>query len=146
MGNRRKARECALQLLYDLEFNVQNEGLDTDRAFGEYWTSFPDETSQSDEVHEFAERLVRGVREKEDEIDLLIQSASTNWKLERMAVVDRNILRMATYELKYMSDIPRKVSLNEAIEIAKRYGSEDSSSFINGILDKIASLATPDGG
>ena len=140
MGNRRKARECALQMLYDLEFNVVQSGTETARALGDYWGSFPDQTAVTDEVKEFAEKLVLGVREHEDEIDKLIQLASTNWKLERMALVDRNILRMATYELRWMPEIPRKVSLNEAIEIAKRYGSEDSGSFINGILDKISSL------
>ena len=75
-----------------------------------------------------------------DAIDVMIQKASTNWKLERMAVVDRNILRIATYELRHLPDIPPKVSMNEAIEIAKRYGTGDSSSFINGILDKISGM------
>ena len=140
MGNRRKARECALQILYDLEFNVVVDGAPTEAAMREYWAAFPEETSQNAEVREFAEALVRGVRVHEDAIDALIQSASTNWKLERMALVDRNILRMATYELRHVTEIPRKVSLNEAIEIAKRYGTEDSGSFINGILDKIAGL------
>ncbi|MFT5430157.1 MAG: N utilization substance protein B, partial [Myxococcota bacterium] len=75
----------------------------------------------------------------DERIDKLITKASTNWKLERMALVDRNILRIATLELKHLTDIPPKVTLNEAIEIAKRYGTEDSGSFINGILDKISS-------
>ena len=140
MGNRRKARECALQLLYDLEFNVVNDGEPLARAFRDYWRSFPDRGPISDEVQQFAEMLVRGVRDSDEEIDGYIQAASTNWKLERMALVDRNILRIATYELRYLTDIPPKVSLNEAIEIAKRYGSEDSGSFINGILDKISSM------
>lgn len=140
MGNRRKARECALQLLYDLEVNIVQEGDQTKRAFAEYWTCFPDNGKVTDEVKEFAERLVLGVREHDDEIDDYIQQASTNWKLERMAMVDRNILRIATFELRHLEDIPPKVSLNEAIEIAKRYGSQDSGSFINGILDKISTL------
>ncbi len=140
MGNRRKARECALQLLYDLEFNVVQEGSATAKALGDYWKSFPETGHINDEVREFAEMLVNGVRDNDDEIDGFIQTASTNWKLERMAIVDRNILRIATFELRHLEEIPPKVSLNEAIEIAKRYGSEDSSSFINGILDKISSL------
>lgn len=140
MGNRRKARECALQLLYDLEFNVVADGEETVRALADYWQSFPDKSQITDEVREFAHALVLGVREHDEAIDEYIQRASTNWKLERMALVDRNILRIATFELKHVSDIPPKVSLNEAIEIAKRYGSEDSGSFINGILDKISGM------
>ena len=133
MGSRRKARECALQLLYQGEFSPTIAG-DNGR-----WASFEeDNTSPSAEVRTFAEELVQGVLSNEAAIDERIRSVSTNWKLERMALVDRNILRIAAYELMYRTEIPRKVSLNEAIEIAKRFGTEDSSSFINGILDKIA--------
>ena len=139
MGNRRKARECALQLLYNLDHAVTQDDAE-DTLVRDYWRSFPDEKQINDEIREFAEILVRGVRSHEDEIDDLIQQASRNWKLERMAMVDRNILRMATFELRWLEEVPRKVTLNEAIEIAKRYGTEDSSSFINGILDKIATL------
>ena len=141
MGNRRRARECALQLLYDLEFNVVSDDQQKARAFQDYWSAFPDDSQAKGEIRQFAETLVNGVREHDEEIDNCIRGASTNWKLERMAVVDRNILRIATYELRHRPDIPPKVSLNEAIEIAKRYGTSDSSSFINGILDKIS--ATP---
>ena len=141
MGNRRRARECALQLLYDLEFNVVQDGPELSETLRDYWASFPEGQQLNDEVREFAEVLVLGVRDHDEEIDAFIQTASTNWKLERMALVDRNILRMATCELRFMPDIPPKVSLNEAIEIAKRYGSTDSSSFINGILDKISSMS-----
>ncbi len=139
MGNRRKARECALQLLYDFEFNEAPEAA-THTVFAAYWDCFPDKAQVTEEVKGFAEVLVRGVCAKRNEIDGYIQAASTNWKLERMALVDRNILRIATFELRHLDDIPPKVSLNEAIEIAKRYGSEDSGSFINGILDKISSM------
>ncbi|MFT7621847.1 MAG: N utilization substance protein B [Myxococcota bacterium] len=141
MGNRRKARECALQMLYDLEFNVVQDGEQTRVALGDYWSSFPDGTKLNDDVREFAERLVNGVRSNDEAIDAMIQRASTNWKLERMALVDRNILRIATYEMKHMEDVPPKVSMNEAIEIAKRFGSQESSSFINGILDKVSGMA-----
>lgn len=140
MGNRRKARECALQLLYDLEFNGMLEGADAERAIEDYWGAFPDNGKINDDVRGFAEALVQGVRGHDQQIDGYIQKASTNWKIERMALVDRNILRIATYELKHMTDIPPKVSLNEAIEIAKRYGSQDSGSFINGILDRISGM------
>ena len=106
------------------------------------WVSFEeDDMMPSDEIRTFAEELVQGVLSNEAAIDECIRSVSTNWKLERMALVDRNILRIAAYELMFRAEIPRKVSLNEAIEIAKRYGTEDSSSFINGILDKIAGTA-----
>ena len=138
LGNRRKARECALQALYDIEFNPVERGRDLELRLADYWACFPEPGTIDDEVQDFANSLVRGVCEHFDDIDRLIQKASTNWKLERMALVDRNILRLATYELRFLSDIPHKVTLNEAIEIGKRYGSEDSSAFINGILDKIA--------
>jgi len=78
------------------------------------------------------------VAEHRDEIDGIIQDSSLNWRLPRMAAVDRNVLRLAAYELLYCEDIPRKVTLNEAIEVGKRYGSEDSGAFINGVLDRIA--------
>ena len=84
--------------------------------------------------------LVEGVFKNKDEIDALIDETSENWKIDRMAVVDRNILRFSVYELLYVDDIPPSVTMNEAIELAKRYGAEDSPSFINGILDKIAAL------
>ena len=136
MGSRRKARECALQLLYQGEFSPSAGG-----GNGR-WISFEeDSTMPSTEIRTFAEELVQGVLANEAAIDERIRSVSTNWKLERMALVDRNILRIAAYELMYRTEIPRKVSLNEAIEIAKRFGTEDSSSFINGILDKIAGPA-----
>jgi N utilization substance protein B len=151
MGSRRKARECALQVLYDIEFNRTAAGRNPELAdkpsvdaaldlvLEDYWACVPEDGHVEDEVKVFTERLVRGVIHRLDEIDRIIQRASTNWKLERMALVDRNILRLATFELRHVAEIPPKVSLNEAIEIAKRYGSEDSSAFINGILDKISS-------
>jgi len=91
-----------------------------------------------DETKRFAEALVRGAQREQQVIDELIQKTSTNWKLERMARVDRNILRLAVYEILKRSEIPVKVSLNEAIELSKKYGSEESSAFVNGILDRIA--------
>lgn len=136
MGNRRKARENALQLLYEMEFAAERPSK-TQR-----WETFAEDGMvEAGESRVFAEELVQGVKDNEAAIDECIRGASTNWKLERMALVDRNILRMATYELLYREEIPRKVSLNEAIEIAKRFGTEDSSAFINGILDKIAAQA-----
>lgn len=130
MTNRRKLRESAVQILYALDFHdvaVKDALLLYHRFFGEAL-----------EDDGYLETLVRGVAGERDDIDTLIRQYSTNWRLERMAVVDRNILRMATYELMHMLDIPRKVCINEAIEIAKRFGGDDSPSFINGILDRVA--------
>ena len=93
--------------------------------------------SSSEGTDEFAERIVLGVLEHGREIDQLIERFSENWRLDRMNLVDRNILRMAIFELIYCNEIPPKVTLNEAIDLGKRYGSEDSGSFINGILDRI---------
>ena len=87
---------------------------------------------------EFARRLVRGVVEHRERIDELISSASTNWKLPRMSYVDRNILRLATFELLELDEVPPMVSVNEGIELGKRFGTSDSGGFINGILDRVA--------
>lgn len=87
----------------------------------------------------FAEMLVRGVQTHQAELDQVISESSTNWRVPRMAMVDRNILRMATYEFVHLQDIPSRVTLNEAIELGKRYGTSDSGAFINGLLDKVAS-------
>ncbi len=91
----------------------------------------------SEGTDEFAERIVLGVLDHAREIDQLIERFSENWRLDRINLVDRNILRMAIFELLYCNEIPPKVTLNEAIDLGKRYGSEDSGSFINGILDRI---------
>lgn len=146
MGNRRRARELALQGLYALEF--KDATVDDALAYMRELAGEPKSEDEDlrelarggEDVLRFAEQLVRGVSEHGDEIDALLGRCSTNWKVPRMAMVDRNILRMASFELVHLGDIPPKVTLNEAIEIAKRYGSEDSGAFINGILDRIASL------
>jgi N utilization substance protein B len=140
MGTRRRAREFALQILYQLDVQEQ---LSDDQAIGMFWRNFA-ATAEAEgataddlgEIQPFAEKLVRGVREHLAEIDAQIQGASKNWRLERMARVDRNLLRLALYELKYVDDVPAKVAINEAIEIAKRYGTNESSAFVNGILDR----------
>jgi N utilization substance protein B len=99
---------------------------------------------QEDETREFADRLVRGVWSHLVEIDARIVRASKNWRLERMARVDRNLLRLGTYELAFCDDIPAKVAINEAIEVAKRFGAHESPSFVNGILDRVLEeLKTP---
>jgi N utilization substance protein B len=129
MGTRRQARESALQMLYQFELS----GGDPEVLLGSEVMD-----GLSTEVREFATDLVNGVRENLAEIDGLIQSHSTNWKLARMAAVDKNILRVAVFELKNRYDIPVKVTINEAVEIAKKFGSTDSGAFVNGILDNIA--------
>ena len=129
MRKRRKSREFALQVLYQLTITKQ----DVVKALAQ----FQDHFSGNDEKDGFMERLVMGVLDHSREIDRLIEKYSENWRLERMNMIDRAILRMATFELLYCEEIPPKVTLNEAIELGKRFGSEDSGSFINGILDRI---------
>lgn len=147
MGSRRKSRELALQGLYALEFgspHINSVVRELRRLAAEPVSEDEDLATLvkgADEgTLDFAEKLVRGVAAHKDEIDVLLGECSTNWKVARMAMVDRNILRMATYELKWLADIPPKVTLNEAIEIAKRYGTADSGAFINGILDRVAAV------
>ncbi len=139
MGRRRHSREIALQILYFIDVTE----IPPDEAFRLYYQIFDDELFAEDhfrapqKARSFAEELVRGVYGNRPEIDQLIVSASKHWRLERMSIVDRNTLRIALYEMLYCVDIPAKVSLNEAIDLGKIYGSEDSSAFINGILDHL---------
>ena len=145
VGERRRARELALQTLFALEFEARSEELclrDMRLRAGEPETDdedLKDLVRGGLSVQDFAEELVQGVKGHQEEIDAMLGRYSTNWKVSRMALVDRNILRMACFELLHLPDVPPKVTLNEAVEIAKRYGSTDSSAFINGILDRIAS-------
>ena len=131
MGIRRKARESALQMLYQMDMSGQE--------LSEVLASSDVLKNLDADVRQFTQTLVQGVMSDLGEIDKLIALHSTNWKLSRMAAVDKNILRMAVFELKRFSDIPVKVTINEAVEIAKRFGSSDSGAFVNGILDNIAS-------
>jgi N utilization substance protein B len=135
-AKRTKARERAMQALYQIDVAAT----DLDEALVRFWRSFePVER----EVREMAERLVRGVAGHRREIDEAIESVSTNWRLDRMAKVDRNVLRLAVFELRW-SDVPVKVCINEAIELGKKYGSESSGAFVNGVLDRIAATLPPD--
>ena len=129
-GRRRKAREVALQFLYQLD--LQGEADPTPHVT-EFWTRHP----LDGEVREFSEELVRGAMAARPKIDETIARFTEHWDLERMAVVDRNILRLAVYELGWRAETPPKVVINEAIEIAKKFGTQESSRFINGILDRI---------
>ena len=136
MGSRTRARECALQALYQLDTSG-GEPRDVLRGILAHFEEADAETAQ------FAEQLVRGVQSDRTQIDELIQKSSSNWKLDRMARVDRNILRLAVYEILRRADVPVRVTLNEAIELGKKFGSEESSAFVNGVLDKIAHTDIP---
>ncbi len=137
MGSRTKARESALQALYQLD----TSGGDARDVLSGILAHF-DEEPDADTAR-FAESLVKGVQAELREIDELIQKSATHWKLERMARVDRNILRLAVYEILRRSDVPVRVTLNEAIELGKKFGSEESSAFVNGVLDRIAHMELP---
>lgn len=130
MRKRTKARECALQILYAIDITKS----EPKECIERFWEGNEESSTQ---IKEFAGDLVLGVSDKKGDIDKIISSYATNWQLERMAVIDRNVLRFATYELLFMDDIPPKVSINEAIDIAKKFGGNDSGKFVNGILDKI---------
>ena len=132
---RRRAREYALQILFQLE--LTGNGLNDD-LLKTFWEGI---NHEPDDVKEFTHSIVRETLENLDKIDAIIKKAAQHWSLERMAVIDRNILRASTYELAFREDIPASVAINEALEIAKKYSTEDSASFINGILDRIANEA-----
>jgi len=129
LGTRRKSRESALQVLYQL--NITNQDVTTALA------RFQEHFSSNEEVDDFLNRLVLGVLENLPQLDRLLEQYSENWRLDRINMIDLNILRMALFELLYCEEIPPKVTINEAIDLGKRYGSEESGSFINGILDRV---------
>lgn len=128
--SRTKGREYALQILYQAD----STDIGPLEAMESFWENF----SAEEEIRTFTEDLVRGVTEHLADLDELIEKTSINWRLDRMPRVDRNVLRIAVYELRFAPDIPVPVVINEAIEIGKRFGSEDSGAFINGILDRVA--------
>ncbi|MFZ2395545.1 MAG: transcription antitermination factor NusB [Smithella sp.] len=129
MRGRRKAREIALQVLYGLNF----VNVDVQEALDLFWGNFVAPKA----AKEFAAFLVQGICEHKEELDKLISGCSDNWSLGRMSRVDINILRLAVFEFLYCDDIPPKVTLNEAVDLGKTFGSENSGSFINGILDAL---------
>lgn len=130
MGKRRQSREEALKILYQVDICRKK---DPAEVLSLYW----EQNAPAAEVRDFAQKLVIQTLQAMEEIDALIQRFSKNWTLDRMSYIDRNILRMAVCELRFMEDIPAKVTINEAIEIAKRFGTEKSALFINGVLDGI---------
>ena len=133
MARRRKSRESALQVLYQLNITKQDATTALKR--------FQEHFLPPGEADDFLKRLVLGVLEHFPQLDRLIEQYSDNWRLDRINMIDRNILRMALFELLYCEEIPPKVTINEAIDLGKRFGSEDSGSFINGILDRIQNEA-----
>lgn len=130
MGLRRRSRESALKIIYQREMS----GYDIEECIKLYWENLSD----VEEIREFANYLSRGVISNLDKIDALISSISSNWSINRMHKVDLCILRLAVFEMIYCLDIPFKVTINEAIELAKKFSSDDAKSFVNGILGKIA--------
>ena len=136
MGLRREGRELALQMLYAQD-TLQGNLRDTLRGFREG-------VETGERTREFAEALVQGVMEHREVIDQAIVARSKIWALSRMPRVDLNIMRIAAYELMFKRDIPKKVSINEAIEIAKKYGDKESPAFVNGILDELVPCAKQD--
>ncbi|RKY31858.1 MAG: transcription antitermination factor NusB [Candidatus Omnitrophota bacterium] len=127
---RRKARELILKILY--QSDIKKESVKS--ILKDFWKNHNDE---DEEIKEFVEKVAIGTEENIEFIDNLISKISKNWELGRMSYIDRNILRFATYEIFFMEDIPPVVSINEAIEIAKKFGGEESPKFINGILHKV---------
>lgn len=154
MGQRRDARERAVQFLFQYDLNppanleeALNQFWDSQRApaiaeekaaatWGEK-TELPPPTAEELSVRVFADKLIRGVIEHKEELDRRIKLHAQNWELHRMAVVDRNILRLAVYEMLHREDIPPVVSINEAVDIAKKFSTQDSGKFVNGLLDKV---------
>jgi N utilization substance protein B len=154
MGKRREARERAVQFLFQHDLNPLE---DLDRALDEFWQTqraaaiagekgpatwgqpveLPPLTAGEAETRLFADPLIRGVIEHRDAIDEKIKGHAKNWDLHRIATVDRNIMRLAIYEMLFREDIPPIVSINEAVDIAKKFSTQDSGKFVNGILDKI---------
>ena len=136
MGSRRKARELAIQFLYGFEINK----LDLTQALENFWSINPVKS----ESREFPEKLIRGTIDNGKKIDELIVQHTINWNLDRIAIIDRSILRLATYELLFCDDIPPIVSINEAVDIAKKFSTTDSGKFVNGILDKLRKVIFKD--
>jgi transcription antitermination protein NusB len=154
MGKRREARERAVQFLFQHDINPPE---DLEAALNQFWDSqraaaiaedkgvatwgqrieLPPPTTEEAAMRLFAEPLIRGTLEHRTEADELIKKHAQNWDLHRIAAVDRNILRLAIYEMLYREDIPPVVSINEAVDIAKKFSTQDSGKFVNGILDKI---------
>lgn len=130
MRKRTKSREAALKILYQAD--IMNRDINVVAEL--FWS---DKENVDETVRVFCSRLTEGIQKSREEIDAKITKYATNWQLKRMAFIDRNVLRLGVYELCWAEDIPPKVSINEAVELAKKYGDVESSKFVNGVLDKI---------
>ena len=142
MSTRRDGRELALQALYSKDLVLHDAGLALKRIIESFGEGEEPALDVNSKAYAFASELVNGVVAHLTEIDGRIAEKSKHWSMARMARVDLNILRLAVFELLYRPDIPKNVTMNEAIEVAKKFGAEDSPSFVNGILDEIASSVT----
>jgi N utilization substance protein B len=129
MGKRRKARESTLQILFQLEFDDKQP----EKVIDSFWKN----QKATNEIKEHCRWLVEGITSHRENIDRLIQSVSANWRISRMAIVDRNVLRIAVFELLHEEDLAPAIVINEAIEIVKKYSSEEGATFVNGILDAV---------
>ena len=132
MRKRTRAREFALQILYQIDITHDS----CDVSLANFWAAHSEENIQ-EEIKSFTTELVKGAVDNLGVIDVKISRYAANWQLERMAVVDRNIMRMSCFELMFRNDIPPKVSINEAVELAKKYSGPEAGKFVNAILDKI---------
>lgn len=129
MGKRRRARECAVQMLFQIDLS----GVEPAEVYAQFWEAHDMEA----DVRSFSQELVDGVYATRDQLDAKISKASKRWRLERMAVVDRNILRMALFEMNRSPETPPPVVIDEAIEVARRFGTDESARFVNGVLDAL---------
>jgi N utilization substance protein B len=131
MGARRKGRELALQALYQLEITSES----SEASLAPFWESF----EAGGPAREFAEELVRGVLARRAEVDALIEQACEHWRLDRLSRVDLTIMRIAAHEMTATPPLPVEIAVNEAVELARRFGTEESAAFVNGLLDQVAS-------
>src|SRR5437868_3706844 len=135
MTRRTRAREIALQVLYQREQNASLDPAEVER--------FIERRLREPKLRGYARDLIAGVREHQPRIDALISGVAENWRLDRMAAIDRNILRLGAFEMLFCPEVPTKVAINEALELAKRYSTAQSSRFVNGILDRLQGAGAP---
>ena len=141
-ATRRKARECALQVLYQLDISEQEA---EQEVLDEFWQRVMNENKDDlegvrhNQMQRFAERLIHGVLKEKATLDEQLNVCASNWRLDRMNVIDRNIMRLSAYEILFCDDVPQLAAMNEGIELAKIFGDKESSRFINGVLDKLRS-------
>lgn len=138
MGTRRQARECALQILYQLDGRGVQDGAWDALRVDELTTKFFAHFEAPEKARAMAVELVKGVAAQKAAVDEALRANSPRWKLERMALVDRNVLRIGAYEILFKKDVPTNVAIDEAVEVAKRFGTDTSAAFVNGVLDGVA--------